>query len=568
MTLVGISVENQTEPEIIRKFKNKVGFFLKAFFADDTFNENDWGVTPEALRLDLRTGLETSFFGKTAPVIMMEPFFGHPEPDEEKGELMLNLQEPFRVGNFIDVGISPSGRAFFVAEITNKHAQELLDSREIIFISPSIKAIEHIHIGGREIITKFRVNHAALVKNPAFGFKAQIRGICKGKGGDCLVSFQDLNASRNYQGAINSSEFTFSENETERVIVYNTQRDSKVDDEICKPLNGKTFDAAFNVFPRIPEDTHPNCRCFYTQQSSGKVVSDLSSNFQAKSKNDGVDSKSMAGKKAVRLGENFTIAVCENTGNMVIELKAQSPLQKMVSECLSKKLKPGEKPTEKELAICFSEARDKLGKAESLKTKQSTPKSKSKMSGQTEEEKMEEQIAQMDDEEKKKVLMEALKAKAKSGKAQEHPEETEDEKKARKAQEEEEKEKMEANKRAKANEDEIDKLKEDQAELKSTIDEEIKEPIADKIATYKVNVNKIKPEDKQAEIKKLMGKSVTVLKELESDYSAIEDFKKNSLNDVPPGYQPRYENEFSASLKDDEGKDMLSSIRGRMGART
>ena len=570
MSTVEIGIENNTNLEILRKFKDKEGFFMKAFFVDDTFNENDWGVTPDALTRDLRTGLETTYFGKTAPVIMMEPFFGHPEPDEQKGETMIVVQEEFRVGNFLDVDISPNGRAFFVAEIFNKRAQELLETREIIFISPSLRALEHIHIGFREVITKFRVNHAALVKQPAFGLKAQIRGICKGKGGDCLKSFQDINASKNFQGAITSNDILFLEEEKDRIIVFRTQKDAKVDDEICRPLDGKKFDIAFNTFPRIPEDTHPNCRCMFIQESTGKIVSDISGDFQAKSNNHKTNSKSMSGKSwkgAVKEGENFKIAVCDNTGNMVIELEAQSPLNKIVKECLSKKLKPGEKPTDQDLAICFSEARGKLAKAESLKTNPINHKSKSKMSGQQEEEeKMEEQIAQMDDEEKKKFIMDALKAKAKS--ASEHNDETEDEKKSRVAQEEkDEKEKREGNKRAKANQDEIDKLKEDQAELKSTIDDEIKEPIAEKIATYKVSVNKIKSENKQAEINKLMKKSVPELKELHSDYSAIADFKKNSLNDVPPGYQPRYDNEFSASLKDNEGKDMLSDIRSRMGAR-
>jgi len=68
-----------------------------------------------------------------------------------------------------------------------------------------------------------------------------------------------------------------SEDRMDRIIIFNTQNDTKVDDEICNPLKGNRYDIAENLWPEIPEGTHPNCRCFYVQQSTGEIVGDISS---------------------------------------------------------------------------------------------------------------------------------------------------------------------------------------------------------------------------------------------------------------------------------------------------
>ena len=49
-----------------------------------------------------------------------------------------------------------------------------------------------------------------------------------------------------------------------------TQQDSKVDDKICLPLEGNVYERNSPQRPRIPLDTHPNCRCFYTDGVTGK----------------------------------------------------------------------------------------------------------------------------------------------------------------------------------------------------------------------------------------------------------------------------------------------------------
>lgn len=53
-------------------------------------------------------------------------------------------------------------------------------------------------------------------------------------------------------------------------VIFMTQQDSKVDDKICLPLEGNVYEKNGSQRPRIPLDTHPNCRCFYTDGITGK----------------------------------------------------------------------------------------------------------------------------------------------------------------------------------------------------------------------------------------------------------------------------------------------------------
>ncbi len=54
------------------------------------------------------------------------------------------------------------------------------------------------------------------------------------------------------------------------------------------------------------------------------------------------------------------VSKCSKTGKMNVSVAGNDELSKLVSECLSKKLGEGEEPTDQEIAICFSEAREKL----------------------------------------------------------------------------------------------------------------------------------------------------------------------------------------------------------------
>jgi hypothetical protein len=59
--------------------------------------------------------------------------------------------------------------------------------------------------------------------------------------------------------------------------VFTTQRDNKVDDKVCVELAGIAFEIDDPLRPVIPIDTHPNCRCYYVDQSTGEIVTDISS---------------------------------------------------------------------------------------------------------------------------------------------------------------------------------------------------------------------------------------------------------------------------------------------------
>lgn len=178
--------------ERLDEYAGRKGYFIKAFFADGALNMNGWGVTPDSMRRDLSSGLDKSYYSNTAPIIMM-PTFGHP-PDTV--EDMIREQEPYRVGNFVDVGTQADGTSWVVAELTDERAQKAYESGEVIFVSPSVHSLNEIHLGGNKVmVTRFRVNHLAMVKNPAYGFTAQIIGKCVGTEGECKTVLQNVQAS-------------------------------------------------------------------------------------------------------------------------------------------------------------------------------------------------------------------------------------------------------------------------------------------------------------------------------------------------------------------------------------
>lgn len=56
------------------------------------------------------------------------------------------------------------------------------------------------------------------------------------------------------------------------------------------------------------------------------------------------------------------VAKCTVTGKTTVQISGATELSKLVSECLSNKLGDGEEPSDKDIAICFSESRDKMKK--------------------------------------------------------------------------------------------------------------------------------------------------------------------------------------------------------------
>ena len=78
------------------------------------------------------------------------------------------------------------------------------------------------------------------------------------------------------------SVFTLLDERTPPKVVFTTQRDNRVDDLICLKLAGIAFQIDDPLRPIIPDDTHPNCRCYYTDENTGQIVSDISSKRDVK----------------------------------------------------------------------------------------------------------------------------------------------------------------------------------------------------------------------------------------------------------------------------------------------
>lgn len=53
-------------------------------------------------------------------------------------------------------------------------------------------------------------------------------------------------------------------------MIYRTQQDSKVDDLICLPQEGDVYDMFDSTRPIIPDDNHPNCRCYWEDADTGE----------------------------------------------------------------------------------------------------------------------------------------------------------------------------------------------------------------------------------------------------------------------------------------------------------
>ena len=85
------------------------------------------------------------------------------------------------------------------------------------------------------------------------------------------------------------SVFTLLDEEKPPRVVFTTQRDNRVDDRICLQLSGIAFDIDDPFRPVIPIDTHPNCRCYYVDESTGQVVSNISSKRDIKRRSELTD---------------------------------------------------------------------------------------------------------------------------------------------------------------------------------------------------------------------------------------------------------------------------------------
>lgn len=157
-------------------------FFIKFFLLDDSLNLNRWQVTAEALRANLKTFIGTPF--------VVTKRADHPSPQQ---------QESARDGTITEVGFDESsGKAYGVAEIFDPEAKAKITSGEISFVSPSISMEDNdlITVGTNKVAIRFKGEHVAGVKEPAFGkVKAQIKGQCHGDNSTCSTQLQRVQAS-------------------------------------------------------------------------------------------------------------------------------------------------------------------------------------------------------------------------------------------------------------------------------------------------------------------------------------------------------------------------------------
>ena len=172
------------------RFEDQDKFFIKFFLLDATLNLNKWGVTEKSLR----DGLD-SFIGK--PFVLTADY-DHPSASD--GDDLLIQQEKYRVGNIIMVGIEErSGKAYGVAEITDKEAIDILKGESVNFVSPSIvfNNADEMDVNGNAVIDSWEGAHVAGVAEPAYTIeKAQIKGKCSGDKETCLSTLNKVQASR------------------------------------------------------------------------------------------------------------------------------------------------------------------------------------------------------------------------------------------------------------------------------------------------------------------------------------------------------------------------------------
>ena len=85
------------------------------------------------------------------------------------------------------------------------------------------------------------------------------------------------------RNAVNS--FQLLDEEKPPRVVFTTQRDNRVDDKVCLELSGIAFEIDDPLRPIIPQDTHPNCRCYYVAEDTGEIVTNISSRRSVKERN-------------------------------------------------------------------------------------------------------------------------------------------------------------------------------------------------------------------------------------------------------------------------------------------
>lgn len=101
------------------------------------------------------------------------------------------------------------------------------------------------------------------------------------------------------------------------------------------------------------------------------------------------------------------VAKCSVTGKTTVQISGATELSKKVSECLSNKLSEGEEPTDQDIAICYSEARDSIKKGITSQIPKSKTTNKKLANEFTDDDKKKldaavQKIAELEDKDKKR----------------------------------------------------------------------------------------------------------------------------------------------------------------------
>lgn len=182
--------EVETKPVILKRYKGKEGVFIKKFLIGEEFNMNRWRVTWDAIKQDLE-----SFLGKP---LVLTPDRDHPR---------VSVQEEFRVGDIIDVGLDELKRtAWQVSQVTDPEAIALIRAEKVKWGSPTVlpfskDTTERVNLGDGRIETtlhRFKGAQDALVGNPAYGKEVDfIPAICDGTGEGCALKLMEVSAAVN-----------------------------------------------------------------------------------------------------------------------------------------------------------------------------------------------------------------------------------------------------------------------------------------------------------------------------------------------------------------------------------
>ena len=548
------------QASLVIQAQNDEGLWIRSFFSDATFNQNNWGVTQEALNRDISSGVKKKYFGKTAPLIDT-PDDSHP-PDTV--EDMIAEQEPYRVGDFVRTGVDPNTkRAYADILVKDPSTIKRIQSGELNYVSPSIKSLEAIHSGGKTLVSKFEINHLALVKKPAYGeLKAQIKGRCMGTANECLSVLSNVQAAKVelmqcgglniHVSADKVSDSIRQKLKTGEHVTLKMVSDTLEPPPPCKKCGQPMIDHNAN-----------SDHLYETGEDSVEQINYMLSTFQRNSENPiivGKASEPVERYKSMYYHDMFQQALTA----------ADSCVSKWISELSDAH---PEWKQDQVIAVAYAKCRrgEKHGETIQYRTKGYEP-----LEGDVDPTRFEipvpcvecgkEYNSETDLDDHLKEHIQALKGN--TGLNNSMTSTTQDNKISPEEQRRQELENAmkKADEDQKQTKDELDKTKDEVAQLKATLDAEVKKPIAEKIVQAKVKIGTLKASDVQAATDGLMKQDIQYLKTMEADLQAVFQIAEKVKAQGEPTH-PRFT--YSASLDEtnvdkDRASRVAQEIRSRM----